>query len=269
MSNGIVAALDQALARVTKAMGEDAGKAVEKLYRTTGGKLKQAVERTVEADATKASEIKKIAEDMEKNAAKTVTSDAERAAQADTQAQLRSKLKKILTPEQESSGDPVLDKLNRPRRPPLRVGTKRAVIKDAERAENGEDFVCQSSGRIIPCQRYDDGTAKLFDDKGRLTTDPSGHTMPVPNPPSTSGLPQVYNYGHVPDAEFHRLKQVVADNPGQHSWKDVLDEYNQTDHFQIEHPVPNQEHGAESTTPGYGHYAHLDRGGAASTTGGP
>lgn len=48
MSNGIVEALDQAVKRVAKAMGEDAGKAVEKLYRDTGGKLKDAVERTVE-----------------------------------------------------------------------------------------------------------------------------------------------------------------------------------------------------------------------------
>lgn len=271
MSNGIVDALDQALARVTKAMGEDAGKAVEKLYRTTGGKLKQAVERTVEADAGKAADIKKIAEQMDKNAAKTVSTDAERAAQADTHDQLRSKLKKLLTPEQPSTGNPELDKLNRPRRPNLRKPTQTSIFKDAERTPNGEDFVCPNSRETIPCQRNPDGTAKLFDDRGRPTTDSSiGHTRPVPNPPSGSGQPQVYNFGHVQDSEFHRLKQVVADNPGQHSWKSILDEYNKPGHYQVEHPPTNQGHEAESTDPGYGHYGHLVGGsGGAGTTGGP
>ena len=98
MSNGIVEALDQAVKRVAKAMGEDAGKAVEKLYRDTGGKLKDVVERTVEADAAKAADIKKIAEEMERNATKDVSTTAERRAQADAQAGLRKKLTSILDP---------------------------------------------------------------------------------------------------------------------------------------------------------------------------
>lgn len=271
MSNGAVEALDQAAKRLGAALGKDASQAVEKLYRTTTGRLKQAVERTVEADAGKAAEIKKIAEDMERNAAKKVTTTAERDAQAQTQAQLRSKLKKLLTPEQQSTGNPVLDNLNKPRRPNLRKGTQTSIFKDAERAPNGEDFVCPNSGEIIPCQRNADGSAKLFDDRGRPTTDGTGHTRPVPNPPAGSGQPQVYNFGHVQDSEFHRLKQVVADNPGQHSWKQILDEYNKPGHYQVEHPPTNQSHEAESTDPGYGHYGHLvgGSGGAAGTTGGP
>lgn len=271
MSNGVVQALDQAVMRLGKSLGADAGKAVEKLYRTTGGKLKQAAERTIEADASKAAEIKKIAEQMEKNAAKNVTTTAEKKAQGATQAQLRSKLKKLLTPEQQSTGNPVLDKLNRPRRPTLRKPTQTSIFKDAERAPNGEDFICPSSREVIPCQRNPDGTAKLFDDKGRPTTDPTiGHTRPMPNPPSGSGQPQVYNFGHVQDSEFHRLKQVVADNPGQHTWSQVLEEYNQPGHYQVEHPPTNQGHEAESTDPGYGHYSHMvGGGGGAGTTGGP
>lgn len=103
MSNGIVEALDQAAKRVAKAMGEDAGKAVEKLYRDTGGKLKDSVERTVESDAGKAAEIKKIAEDMEKNAAKTVTTRAEKKAQADAQEGLRKRLSRVLDPSTEKA----------------------------------------------------------------------------------------------------------------------------------------------------------------------
>lgn len=269
MSNGIVKSLDEVVGRLSRALGEDAGKAVEKLYRTTSGNVKKNLERSVEADARKAADIRKIIDAMDRNATKTVTGDAEKQAQADTQAALRSKLKRLLAPERPSTGNDVLDKLNRPRRPNLRKPTQTSIFKDAERAPNGEDFVCPNSGEIIPCQRNADGTAKLFDDKGNLTTDGTGHTRPVPNPPAGSGKPQVYNFGHVQDSEFHRLKQVVADNPGQHSWKEILDEYNKPEHYQVEHPPTNQSHEAESTDPGYGHYTHLHRGGAAGTTGGP
>ena len=98
MSNGVVEALDQAVTRLGKSLGKDAGKAIEKLYRTTSGKLKKAVERTVETDAERAGDIKKILADMEQNATKTVTSDAEKDAQAKAQSALRSKLKAMLNP---------------------------------------------------------------------------------------------------------------------------------------------------------------------------
>lgn len=98
MSNGVVQALDQAVLRLGKAMGRDAGKSIEKLYRTTGGRLKKAVERSIEADAERAGEIKKVLAGMEKNAAKTVTSQAEKDAQAKAQAVLRSRLKQMLNP---------------------------------------------------------------------------------------------------------------------------------------------------------------------------
>jgi hypothetical protein len=269
VTNGIGQALDQVVLRLSRSLGQDAGRAVAKLYRTTGGNLNKNVERTLKADASKAADMTKIIGQMDRNAAKTAVTDAQKKAQAHTQAQLRLRMKKLLAPDRPNTGNPVLDKLNRPRRPTLRKPTQTSIFKEAERAPNGEDFVCPNSGEIIPCQRNPDGTAKLFDDRGRPTTDGTGHTRPAPNPPSTSGQPQVYNFGHVQDSEFHRLKQVVADNPGQHSWQEILDEYNKPEHYQIEHPPTNQSHEGESTDPGYGHYAHLDHGGAAGTTGGP
>jgi hypothetical protein len=99
VSNAITEALDQAVERVGKALGQDAGSAIEKLYRDTDGNLKDVIERTTKADADKADEIKKIADDMAKNADKDVTTQAERNAQADTQAGLRKKLTGILDPE--------------------------------------------------------------------------------------------------------------------------------------------------------------------------
>jgi predicted ribonuclease toxin of YeeF-YezG toxin-antitoxin module len=98
MSNGIVEALDQTVARLSKALGEDTSKAVEKLYRTTTGRLKKNIEQTLETDTDKAAEIKKILADMDENAGKSVASDAERKAQADAQAALRQKLKEALDP---------------------------------------------------------------------------------------------------------------------------------------------------------------------------
>jgi hypothetical protein len=99
VSNAITEALDQAVERVGKALGQDAGTAIEKLYRDTDGNLKDVIERTAKADADKADEIKKIADDMAKNAEKDVTTQAERNAQADTQAGLRKKLTGILDPD--------------------------------------------------------------------------------------------------------------------------------------------------------------------------
>lgn len=72
----------------------------------------------------KAADIKKIIDEMHRNATKTVTSTAERQTQTQTQAVLRSKLKRLLTPERPSTGNDVLDKLNRPRRPNLRKPTQ-------------------------------------------------------------------------------------------------------------------------------------------------
>lgn len=98
MSNAIVKALDQAAVRVAKALGKDAGKAIEKLYRTGGGGVKKVVERTVKADAEKAEDIKKLLADMEQNAAKKATTAAERTAQKKAHAALRSQLKAMLDP---------------------------------------------------------------------------------------------------------------------------------------------------------------------------
>ena len=98
MSNGVIQALDDTAKRLGKSLGEDTGKAVEKLYRTAGGKVKKNVERSVEADAAKAADIKKILADMESNASKSVGTDAEKAAQAKEHAVLRSKLKGALDP---------------------------------------------------------------------------------------------------------------------------------------------------------------------------
>lgn len=98
MSNAIVRALDQTAKRLAKALGDDAGKAVEKLYRTGSGRLKKVVERTLQADEERAGDIKKILADMDKNAVRTVTTDAQRAGQTRAQAALRSKLKAMLDP---------------------------------------------------------------------------------------------------------------------------------------------------------------------------
>lgn len=98
MSNGVVEALDQAAVRLGKAMGKDAGKAIEKLYRTTSGRLKKTIERSIETDTERAGEIKKILADMDQNAARTVTSNAERDARAKAQSALRSTLKQTLNP---------------------------------------------------------------------------------------------------------------------------------------------------------------------------
>lgn len=145
----------------------------------------------------------------------------------------------------------------RDNRPSIRVTTRRQIFRDAQRAPNGEDFICPNSGKIIPCQRDSDGNAIRYDERGRVTTDGSGFTVPAPNPPSDSGMPANYHFGHIPDSEYRRLIQLVEDHPGQITNKQFRDEYNNPSHYQIEHPDANISHGHESTSPGYGHYSHL------------
>jgi hypothetical protein len=94
-------------------MGEVIGKAVEP--------LKDVVERTVESDASKAADIKKILADMDENATKTVANDAERDAQADTNAVLHKKLASILDPAGEVKTGPVTF------RPPKAGGTAEEI----------------------------------------------------------------------------------------------------------------------------------------------
>lgn len=101
MSNAIVSALDNAAKRVATALGKDAGKAVENLYRDSGGRLTGVVERTVQADAKHAGNLQQIADSMEHNALKTGATDAEKSAE---QAALHNKLKSMLEPGGSSGG---------------------------------------------------------------------------------------------------------------------------------------------------------------------
>jgi hypothetical protein len=98
MSNAIVEALERTVERVAKAFGEDAGKAVQQLYRDSSGKVKDVVERTVKAEEGNASDIKKILEDMDRNASGKFTSYADRTARTETQDALRGRLNDILDP---------------------------------------------------------------------------------------------------------------------------------------------------------------------------
>jgi HNH/ENDO VII superfamily nuclease with conserved GHE residues len=138
-------------------------------------------------------------------------------------------------------------------RPNYRKRMRFKVFKDAKRAPNGEDFV-GPTGSIVKCLRDADGTALRFDERGR--PDPNGFTIPHPNPPSGAGEPN-FNFGHVPDSEYWRLVQLVEDFPERFTWPQILDEYNNPDHYRIEDPPTNVGHGQESTTPGYGHYGSM------------
>jgi hypothetical protein len=151
-----------------------------------------------------------------------------------------------------------LDNLRRPRRPNLRLRSRYSVFRDAQRAPNGEDFICPNSRREIPCERDADGNAILYNERGRTPgTDETGFTRPAPNPSSNSGNPQNYHFGHVEESEFRRLVSLVEDNPGTFNWKEVLNEYNRPEHYQIEDPSTNEGHGSESDAPGYGHYQEM------------
>jgi hypothetical protein len=141
----------------------------------------------------------------------------------------------------------------RKNRPSLRKKTKFATYKNSQRAPNG-DIICPSTGQHIPVKRDKDGKPLLFNERGR--TDPNGFTVPVDNPPSGQGDPN-YHFGHIPDSEYHRLTQMVEDHPERWNHQQILNEYNDPSHYQVEHPGANVSHSHESTAPGYGHYSHM------------
>lgn len=95
MTNAITQALDSAVERFGKAAAQDAGKAVEGLYRDTDSTVQKVVGDTVKADAEHATRIKSIADDMESNAKRTDITAGEK---GDAQQALNSRLKSILEP---------------------------------------------------------------------------------------------------------------------------------------------------------------------------
>lgn len=95
MSNAIVSALDRAAERISKALGKDAGKAIEDLYRDTHGRLTGVIERTVRTDAKHAGDLQSIADQLEHNAVRTDLSDAQKAAEHSA---LQARLKSMLEP---------------------------------------------------------------------------------------------------------------------------------------------------------------------------
>ena len=95
MANAIVEALEKAAERVGKTLSQDAGKAVEDMYRSAGKGTEDVVKRITEADAEHAGKLVALAEKLGKGGGKELTGDAEKAEQAS----LRSKFSTILDPE--------------------------------------------------------------------------------------------------------------------------------------------------------------------------
>lgn len=95
MTNAIGQALDSAVERFGKAAAQDAGKAVEGLYRDTDTTVQKVVGDTVKADTEHATRIKSIADDMEANAKRTDITAGEKSG---AQQALNSRLKSILEP---------------------------------------------------------------------------------------------------------------------------------------------------------------------------
>jgi hypothetical protein len=138
-------------------------------------------------------------------------------------------------------------------RPKLRKTTKFTVFKNAQRASNG-NIICPSTGDEIPVKRGRDGKPLLFNERGQR--DPNGFSVPLDNPRSEDG-DATHHFGHKPDSEYRRLMQMIEDNPGRFTHQEILNEYNNPSHYDVESPPANVSHGFESNTPGYGHYQAL------------
>jgi hypothetical protein len=235
VSNKITQALEHAAQKTGAAAGKRGAEALGDLYHDTERRLKKVATNHRENDAKHEAELEKI---LKRGEGEGGIPREPNTSSADG-----------------GSGNPELDRLRKPRRPSIRKSSQFSVFRDAKRAKNGEDFVCPNSGKTIPCERDTAGNAIRYNERGRR--DPNGFTRPKPNPHSKSGQPQNFHFGHVQDSEYRRLTQVVEENPGKFSWKQVLDEYNDPKHYQVEDPSTNVGHGSESESPGYGHYGKM------------
>lgn len=166
MTNAIIEALDQAVKRVGQALGQDAGKAVEKLYRDTDGNLKDVIERTVKADAEQANEIQKITDEMVKNANKSVATRSARNAQADAQAGLRKKMQRILDPD----ADPNVGIRGFGRDDPEVARLKTEADRRANELQNMLPKVSPVTGKKGSYGRVTMGTSIGRDEAGNLRT---------------------------------------------------------------------------------------------------
>lgn len=106
MSNPIVAALEQMAERVGRTLSQDAGKAIENMYRQAGKRTEDVVRRITETDAEHAGKLVEIAEQMGQRAPAAAATDAERAAQSAERARLRRQFSDILDPRGEIPDDP-------------------------------------------------------------------------------------------------------------------------------------------------------------------
>ncbi|MBS2965650.1 hypothetical protein KGA66_21545 [Actinocrinis puniceicyclus] len=205
MSNGIVQALDQVATRVSKAVGKDAGKAVEDLYRDAGGRLKDVIKNTVEADAGKAADIKKILDEMDHNAAKRVTNDAERTTRADTNAVLHKKLAEILDPKGEVKAGPVTFRPPKGGASPDEIAQMRQYVAGCNKAL--EDGALSPTGRVST--------------SGKLRAEASAAAREEGRRAAAAGTPYAGNVGHVPDTTW-----VGRPNPP--SWQDLAEKVNKS-----------------------------------------
>ncbi|HEU5427574.1 MAG TPA: hypothetical protein VFU74_11910 [Actinocrinis sp.] len=100
MSDPVVAALRQAAERVGKALSEDAGQAIEKMYRDAGRRTEAVVKRVTEVDAEHAHKLLQIAEQVGgKDTALGLTRDIEQGARLNTErAALRKQFEHTLGP---------------------------------------------------------------------------------------------------------------------------------------------------------------------------
>lgn len=106
------------------------------------------------------------------------------------------------------------------RRVKLRAGTKRAVIRDADRTREG-DFICPGSDKTIPAQRKNGELVRVNPDTGK--PDPNGMTVPEKGS---------FDFAHQEGAEWWRYKQQAEAN--QYSRRQVIEDQNNPQIYQIQ-----------------------------------
>ena len=92
--------------RVGRTLSQDAGKAIENMYRQAGKRTEDVVKRITETDAEPARQLVEIAERLGYSSPSAAVSDTERAAQSAERSGLRKQFSSVLDPGGEIRDDP-------------------------------------------------------------------------------------------------------------------------------------------------------------------
>lgn len=221
MSNPIVAALEQAAERVGRTLSEDAGKAIEDLYRQAGKRTEDVVRRVTETDAEHAGNLLDLAEKLGQSDRAAVVTDAERTAQSAERSALRKQFSDVLDPHGEIPEDPAalngglgaMSKVPKPDPAADALAAKLGGESCMKFAGDPHEFDAVTDDYLAQSKPADFTLNKKFRDQAKSTFELAGQSGRTPyfhfeSPPGPGVLKKIDEY-----SQRYSIKPVIDIGP--------------------------------------------------------